>query len=133
MTPDRTSGRKEKGAKRMFPTTNLEMFSEIPVANYVAALSWYERLLGEVPAFFPNDKEAVWKLAEHRFAHIVQQPEHAGHARHTLFIDDLDALVERLAHQGIDPVERETYANGVCKVTYRDPDGNEINFSSVPL
>jgi len=51
---------------------------------------------------------------------------------HTIFVDDLDAPVERLADRGLDPVERETYSNGVRKITYRDPDGNEIGFGGAP-
>ena len=117
----------------MIPTTNLDLFAGIPVADYATALSWYERLLGSEPAFFPHDTEAVWELAEHRYMYIVQQPEHAGHARHTLFVDDLDALVAQIAGRGLEPAERETYSNGVRKITYRDPDGNEIGFGGAPL
>ena len=116
----------------MIPTMNLDLFAGIPVADYAAALSWYERLLGSEPTFFPNDIEAVWELAEHRYVYIVLRPEHAGHARHTLFVDDLDALVERLADRGLDPVARETYTGGVRKITYRDADGNEIGFGGAP-
>jgi len=65
--------------------------------------------------------------------YIVQQPDHAGHARHTLFVDDLDALVTLIAERGLDPVTWDTYANGVRKTTYRDPDGNEIGFGGAPL
>ena len=80
----------------MIQTTKLDLFAGIPVADYPAARQWYERLLGAPPAFFPHETEAVWELAEHRYVYIVQQPEHAGHAMHTLFVNDLDALVERL-------------------------------------
>ena len=31
----------------MIPPTNLDLFAGIPVADYAAARSWYERLLGE--------------------------------------------------------------------------------------
>ena len=117
----------------MIQTTKLDLFAGIPVADYAAALKWYERLLGSPPTFFPHGTEAVWELAEHRYVYIVQQPEHAGHAMHTLFIDDLDALVTRIADRGLDPVQRETYSNGVRKTTYRDPDGNEIGFGGAPL
>jgi catechol 2,3-dioxygenase-like lactoylglutathione lyase family enzyme len=117
----------------MIQTTKLDLFAGIPVADYAAALAWYERLLGSPPTFFPHDTEAVWELAEHRYVYIVQQPEHAGHARHTLFVDDLDALVTQMADQGLAPVTRDTYANGVRKTTYRDPDGNEIGFGGAPL
>jgi glyoxalase/bleomycin resistance protein/dioxygenase superfamily protein len=51
---------------------------------------------------------------------------------HTL-VDDLDARVEAAARRGVEPTERETYANGVRKVTYRDPDGNEIGFGGAPV
>jgi hypothetical protein len=65
----------------MMQTTKLDLFAGIPVADYAAALKWYERLLGSPPTFFPHDTEAVWELAEH-----------------------------------------------VRKITYRDPDGNEIGY-----
>ena len=52
---------------------------------------------------------------------------------HTIFVADFDALVAQIADRGLDPVERETYANGVRKITYRDRDGNEIGFGGAPL
>lgn len=52
---------------------------------------------------------------------------------HTLFVDDLDARVEGITERGIEAPERETYSNGVRKVTYRDPDGNEIGFGGAPV
>ena len=116
----------------MTQPTKLDLFAGIPVADYTAARPWYERLLGAPPTFFPHDTEAVWELAEHRYVYIVQQPEHAGHARLTLFVADLDALVAQVAERGIDPAQQETYAAGVRKITYRDPDGNEIGFGGAP-
>jgi hypothetical protein len=75
----------------------------------------------------------VWELAEHRYVYIVQRPQHAAHAMHTIFVDNLDALVAQIADRGLDPVERETYAKSVRKITYRDLDGNEIAFGGAPL
>jgi catechol 2,3-dioxygenase-like lactoylglutathione lyase family enzyme len=117
----------------MVPTTNLYLYAGIPVADYAAALAWYERLLGARPAFIPDETEAVWELAEHRYLYIEVRPEHAGHAMHAIFVDDLDALVAQIAERGLEPAKRETYSNGVRKVTYRDPDGNEIGFGGAPL
>jgi catechol 2,3-dioxygenase-like lactoylglutathione lyase family enzyme len=111
----------------------LDLFAGIPVTDYAAALAWYERLLGAPPAFLPNDREAVWELAEHRFVYIEQRPEDAGHAMHTLFVDDIDALVSEIGGRGLEPTKRETYSNGVRKTTYFDPDGNEIGFGGGPL
>jgi len=110
----------------------IDLFAGIPVTDYAAALEWYERLFGSPPSFFPNDIEAVWELAEHRFVFIELQPEHAGHARHLVFVEDLDARVAQIAQRGLAPAQRETYSNGVCKAAYRDPDGNEFGFGGAP-
>ncbi len=108
------------------------LFAGIPVNDYPVALDWYERLLGSPPSFFPHDTEAVWELAEHRSVFIVRRPEHAGHAMHTIIVDDLDTLVAEIAQRGLEPAKQETYSNGVRKATYADPDGNEIGFGGVP-
>lgn len=110
----------------------LDLFAGIPVSEYAAAVEWYEQLLGSSPSFLPNDVEAVWELAENRYVYIVVQPEHAGHARLTVFVDDLDERVSAITSRGIEPVTRETYSNGVRKITYRDPYGNEIGFGGGP-
>ena len=111
---------------------SVDLFAGIPVVDYERALAWYERLLGSGPSFVPNATEAVWELAERRFLFIDERPEHAGHAMHTIFVDDLDALVEEVADRGLEPAERERYSNRVRKATYRDPDGNEIGFGGAP-
>jgi predicted enzyme related to lactoylglutathione lyase len=110
----------------------LELFAGIPVSDLDRALAWYERLLGSGPSFLPNDVEAVWELAEHRSVFIEHRPEHAGHAMHTIIVDDLDAVVDAVSGRGIEPANRETYSNGVRKVTYQDPDGNEIGLGGGP-
>ena len=112
---------------------SIDLFAGIPVNDYAQAREWYERLFGSPPAFEPHDTEAVWELAEHRYVYIEQRPGHAGHAELTIFVDDLDARVAQMGERGLDPAERETYDNGVRKITYRDPDGNEIGFGGAPL
>ena len=108
------------------------LFAGIPVRDYTAATAWYERLLGAPPSFRPNDIEAVWELADQRYVFIEVRPEHAGHARHLVFVGDLDAHISRIAERGLQPAERETLANGVRKATFRDPDGNEFGFGGAP-
>jgi hypothetical protein len=111
----------------------LDLYAGIPVNDYPAALAWYERLLGRPPTFVASDTEVVWELAEHRSLAIEHLPEHAGHAIHTVFVDDFDALISQIAERGLNPTKRETYSNGVRKATYHDPDGNEIGFGGAPL
>jgi len=106
----------------------LSLFAGLPVTDFQRSLAWYERFLGCPPSFLPHETEAVWQLAEHRFLYVVERPQDAGHAVHTLFVDDLDAVAAEIAGRGVEPAEGETYANGVRKLTYRDPDGNEIGY-----
>jgi catechol 2,3-dioxygenase-like lactoylglutathione lyase family enzyme len=109
-----------------------DLYAGIPVSDYEAARPWYERLLGSAPTFIAHATEAVWDLAEHRSLFIVEDPERAGYATHTIIVDDLDALVSEIAGRGIEPADRETYSNGVRKAIYRDADGNEVGFGGVP-
>jgi hypothetical protein len=51
----------------------------------------------------------------------------------TLFVEDLDDWVAEIATRGLEPDEHVTYENGVRKIVYRDPDGNEIGFGGAPL
>jgi uncharacterized protein YndB with AHSA1/START domain len=105
------------------------LFAGVSVADYPAAMEWYERLFGQPASFHPNDREAVWEVAPSRSVYVERRPEHAGgHALLTLFVADLADRVAAIADRGIEPHSDETYDNGVRKVTYRDPEGNEIGF-----
>jgi catechol 2,3-dioxygenase-like lactoylglutathione lyase family enzyme len=111
----------------------VDLFAGIPVRDYAAATAWYERFFGAPPAFLPNDTEAVWELAEHRYMFIELRPADAGHALHTVFVSDFDDRIAGLAERGLEPATRETYDNGVRKATFRDPDGNEIGLGGGPV
>ncbi len=106
----------------------LDLFAGIRVSDYPTAKSWYERLLGAEASFIAHATEAVWELAAHRFLFIVEDVERAGRAIHSIFVDDLDALVAEIASRGIEPDERVTYPGKARKAIYRDADGNELGF-----
>ncbi len=110
----------------------LDLFAGVPVRDYTAAAAWYERLLGGPPAFRPNDVEAVWELAEHRYLYIEVRPDRAGYAVQTIFVDDFDARLAAIAERGLAPAGSETYDHGVRKAIFRAPDGNEIGFGGGP-
>jgi catechol 2,3-dioxygenase-like lactoylglutathione lyase family enzyme len=110
---------------------SLHLFAGLRVQDFQTARPWYERLLGK-PAFFPHATEAVWTLAEDRSVYIVEHADGAGKGVVTIFLEDLDARVAAIAHRGLEPDDHETYANGVRKVIYRDPDGNELGFGGPP-
>ena len=106
----------------------LALFAGVSVSDVETASEWYRRLLGAEPSFYPNDTEAVWELAENRSIYLEEHPPRAGNSVVTVFVDDLDERVTAIARRGLEPARREEYGNGVRKVVYRDPDGNEIGF-----
>ena len=73
-----------------------ELFSGIPVKDFVVASGWYKQLFGAPPDFFPHETEAVWKLAEHQYVYIVENAEHSGHAILMHMVDDLDTRISEI-------------------------------------
>lgn len=49
-----------------------DLFAGVRVTDVAAARSWYERLLGSEPSFFPNESEAVWALSEQRWLYLLE-------------------------------------------------------------
>jgi catechol 2,3-dioxygenase-like lactoylglutathione lyase family enzyme len=112
---------------------DVDLFAGVAVSDLPRAVSWFDRFFGEVESFEPNDTERVWTVAEHRHVYVELQPEHAGHAQVTLFVDDFDGFVDAVAGRGIHPDTRTTDENGVRKAEYRDPDGNEVSVGGAPI
>lgn len=114
-------------------TTDLDLLAGIAVSDHERALDWYGRLFDSPPSFQPHDTESVWTLNEHGHVNVVVRPEDAGHSQVTFFLGDLDAFVDAAEERDVHPESRETYDNGVRKVIFRDPDGNEVGCAGAPL
>ena len=110
----------------------VNLFAGIAVRDYPAALAWYERLFGSPPTYVVSDTEALWEVTEHGSIYVELRPDRAGHAFHTLFVGDLDERVAGISARGIEPADIETYENGVRKIIYRDPEGNEVGIGGGP-
>jgi hypothetical protein len=103
------------------------IFSGIPVRDFGSALGWYRQVLGSEPAFFPNDVEAVWQLAEDMYVYIIEAPDRAGGAISMIWVDDPVSEVARIAERGIEPDDVEKH-DTVWKYVFHDSDGNELGF-----
>ncbi|MDL9948370.1 hypothetical protein QSJ19_22880 [Gordonia sp. ABSL11-1] len=42
-----------------------EVFAGVPVSDLARAVDWFERLLGDVESFDPDDVERVWTVTDH--------------------------------------------------------------------
>jgi predicted enzyme related to lactoylglutathione lyase len=108
------------------------IFGGIAVSDFQRSLEWYTRLFGAPPAFFPNDREAVWMIADSRWLYIIVDEPRAGGAVQTIMVDGLDDVIAAIASRGLDFVDEERLAENTRKVMYNDPDGNEIGVGSIP-
>lgn len=118
--------------KIAFGGRGTDVFAGIPVSDFRTSLEWYQRLFGSPPSFFPNDHEAVWALAEHRWIYIIVDPERAGGSVLTVMCDDLESVIEQISQRGVHFHREETPADNVRKVMYDDPDGNEFGIGRIP-
>ena len=110
----------------------MELFAGMPVSDLERAKDFYTRLLGHEPSFLPNDQEAVWTLEDEKHVYVVEDRQRAGGGHVTLFVEDLEERAKQAAERGIEPTTDETYGNGVRKLEYHDPDGNQFGIGGGP-
>ena len=104
------------------------LFAGVPVSDLDASIDWYTRFFGRLPDSRVGD-EVLWEIDERAWLFIEPNPARAGAGRITLAVSGLEALLERLASQGIEHEPIEKYSNGVRPVDVMDPDGNAIAFA----
>ena len=92
-------------------------------------VDWYGRLLGSEPDFWPNDDEAVWKVAGNGWLYVIRDEEgRRGGALFTMLIDDLDDTLSELEGRGIEAGEINEVPGEVRSAYVVDPEGNRIQF-----
>lgn len=107
------------------------LFAGVPVSDLDASVDWYTRLFGRPPDRRVGH-EMLWEMDEHAWLFIEPNARQAGAGRITLAVSGLDALLDRVAVEGIEHEPVETYSNGVRHVKIADPDGNAIAFAEPP-
>ena len=108
-----------------------DLFAGVPVSDLDASIDWYTRFFGRPPDMRAGE-EILWDIDEHATLFIEPNAAWAGAGRITMVAAGLDALLERLADQGIEHEPIETYSNGVRHAKVPDPDGNAIAFAELP-
>ena len=99
----------------------------IAVANFDAAVTWYERLLGRPADDRPMDGLAEWHFPETGVIQVIEDDDRAGSGLLTLSVDDLEAHVAGLEERGLTPsaIDDKT-SDKVLIATIADPEGNAI-------
>jgi hypothetical protein len=115
------------------------LLAVVPVADFVPALDWYERLLGRPPDVFPmaDERLAEWQLTFSAGIQVVDDPGRAGTAQVTLAVDDLDKALAALSARGLpvgDAGGGELPGGGTVRaVIVTDPEGNVLTLAGVTL
>jgi hypothetical protein len=107
------------------------LFAGVPVSDLNASVDRYTRLFGRPPGHRVGH-EMLWGMDEHAWLLIELNAPQAGAGRVTLAVGGRDALLERVAVEGIEHEPVETYSNGMRHVKIPDPDGNAIAFAEPP-
>jgi predicted enzyme related to lactoylglutathione lyase len=109
--------------------TITNVFAELTVADFDAAIAWYGRLFGRPADRRPMYGLADWQITETGGVQVFRDPTRAGKGLLTLVVDDLPRQVEDLTSRGLaaGAIERGTAVQFASIV---DPEGNTITFAA---
>ena len=112
--------------------TFVNVLAVVPVSDFPASVSWYERLIGR-PADLtpmPGEEVAEYHLTASGGFQLVGDRERAGRGQLTLSVTGLDDYLAQLSGRGIEtgPVTDGKLSTGerLRVVTVSDPDGNSL-------
>ncbi|WP_327357017.1 VOC family protein [Streptomyces sp. NBC_01304] len=112
------------------PNKGIEkVYAVVCVADFEAALRWYEGLLGRSPDHAPADGLAEWHLGGHAAIQVYLDPDRAGDSLLTLSVSDVDKYAKVIAGNGLDPEEPENTDGGYRVSTLADPSGNTVTLA----
>ena len=103
----------------------LNAVASVAVKDLLAAITWYEKLLGRPADSRPMAEVAEWKFEHGGWLQVYELPERAGSGSFTLAVKDIDEQIAKLERLGIDTAERSSSAK-VKTVMIVDPDDNHI-------
>ena len=106
-----------------------KVLAGIAVNDFVAGITWYERLFGRPADAAPMDGLVEWHFSEHGGIQLIHDEDRAGSSSVTLVVSSLDDQLAELESAGI-PAGPLTGTPGLVRVaTVTDPEGNVIAFA----
>jgi predicted enzyme related to lactoylglutathione lyase len=107
------------------------LFARIPVSDFKAAETWYERFFARAADVVAHQEEVMWQVTDRGWLYIVRDPGRAGKCVVAMAVSDIQATTAALAERGVipDSIEREGDAGWKARVS--DPEGNSIEIIEV--
>lgn len=107
----------------------ISVFAEAAVADFNAALSWYEKLFGRPADNAPMDGLAEWYLTDYGGIQVFHDKGRAGKTSITLGVTSLDEQLAALEAAGITAGPIQGTPGMVKTTTITDEEGNQITFA----
>lgn len=105
----------------------ITVLAGIAVADFDAALDWYERLLGRPADERPMGGLAEWHFPQTGAIQVIEDADRAGGSLLTLSVDGLEEHLAGLRERGLTPSPvDDTTSDKVLIATVADPEGNAI-------
>ena len=107
------------------------VFASVAVKNIMAAVQWYEKVIGPPADGTPMPELAEWKFEMGGCLQVYGLPERAESCSCTLVVSDIDSEAARLGKLG---VTTGAQASGAPVKVFmaKDPDGKSIAFAQAP-
>jgi predicted enzyme related to lactoylglutathione lyase len=103
------------------------LFAGVPVGDFEPARAWYSSFFGRPPDVVAHEREVMWRRSDPAWLYVVHDQARAGNAVVALLVADLDTAVAELAERGIRAGRAVPQGDKARKVSFTDPDGNEIS------
>jgi predicted enzyme related to lactoylglutathione lyase len=107
------------------------LFAGIPVVDFPAAVTWYDRLFGRPADIVVKDDEVMWRVADAAWVYVVEDRKRVGNALVTMAVPDLERAMAEIEDRGITGASIEIVAGAGRKASMADPDGNTVTFIEV--
>jgi predicted enzyme related to lactoylglutathione lyase len=107
------------------------LFAGIPVTDFPAAVTWYDRLFGRPADIVVKHDEVMWRVADAAWLYIVEDPTRAGNGVVTVAVADLEKALAEMTDRGISTPPIEAVPGAGRKAPLTDPDGNMVALAEV--
>jgi predicted enzyme related to lactoylglutathione lyase len=102
------------------------LFAGIPVSDFTAAQTWYERFFARPADVVAHETEVMWQVADRGWLYIVRDANHAGNSIVAMAVPDIEEAVAALAARGVTTGPIQPQGDAGRKAVVLDPDGNSI-------
>jgi predicted enzyme related to lactoylglutathione lyase len=107
------------------------LFACVPVRDFEAARSWYERLFGRPPDVVAHEEEVMWQVTRAGWLCLVRDRDRAGNCTVAVAVRAIEEAVSELDARGVATGRIERQGDAGRKAVVLDPDGNSISIVEV--